>query len=81
MDTVYATEGDPLNLRMRRTKRKDGPMDDLHQFRLREVADSAVLESLDPSVRESVAENTRTSRGWTALVTQGVGKVVMRARG
>ena len=69
MDTVYATEGDPLNLRMRRTKRKDGPMDDVHQLRLREVADSAVLESLDPSVRETVAENTRSSRGWTALVT------------
>lgn len=47
VDTVYVTEGDPYNLTLRRTKRKEGPVDDLLRLRLNQVEGtrSAVLSS------------------------------------
>jgi hypothetical protein len=48
VDTVYKTEGDVRNLRLYRTKRKDGPTDDSLQLQLNMVpgTDSAVLSRL-----------------------------------
>lgn len=48
VDVVYKTEGDARNLRLYRTKRKDGPTDDVLQLQLNMVpgTDSAVLSML-----------------------------------
>lgn len=42
-DTVYVTEGDEADLRLSRTKRKEGPREDEHQLRLSPLAASCVL--------------------------------------
>ncbi len=44
VDTVYRLKGDPEHLVLSRTKRKDGPEHDELHLRLREAADSVVLE-------------------------------------
>jgi hypothetical protein len=69
MDTVYATEGDPLNLRLRRTKRKDGPMEDTHQLRLVAAGTSAVLASLDPEIQRHADDTSHITRAWVDIVT------------
>jgi len=43
VDTVYAADGNPRAVRLYRTKRKDGPADDVLTLRLDKVANSAVL--------------------------------------
>lgn len=43
VDTVYQTEGDHTGITLKRTKRKDGPPDDVHQLRLETVLDSGVM--------------------------------------
>jgi hypothetical protein len=46
-DTVYGLKGDPHGVaELRREKRKDGPLDDVHQLRLKTVLDSCVLENV-----------------------------------
>ncbi|TFV66092.1 UNVERIFIED_ORG: hypothetical protein E4P37_07940 [Bacillus sp. AZ43] len=54
MDTVYLTEGGDGLVDLKRTKRKDGPMADIHRLRFRQVGISGVLEPTtspeDPSV-------------------------------
>jgi len=67
MDTVYTTEGDPLNLRLRRTKRKDGPMEDTHQLRLVASGESAVLEPMDAAVHRKASDSDLEARSWVAL--------------
>jgi hypothetical protein len=67
MDTVYTTEGDPLNLRLKRTKRKDGPMEDTFQLRLVPTVESAVLEPMDAAVHRKASDNDLESRSWVAL--------------
>jgi hypothetical protein len=42
-DTVYQIEGDPSLMRLTRTKRKDGPTDDMHQLSLSRVLESCVV--------------------------------------
>lgn len=51
VDTVYLTEGDPQNLRLSRTKRKDGPLQDVLNLQLHDVpgTGSAVIDSVVPS--------------------------------
>lgn len=59
VDTVYKTEGDTRNLRVYRTKRKDGPMEDSIQLRLNAVdgTESAVLSRLIDGVRMTDSED------------------------
>ena len=45
VDTIYQTEGDHNGVALKRTKRKDGPPDDLHQLRLLTVLMSGVVEN------------------------------------
>jgi hypothetical protein len=45
VDTVYQIEGDAQLLQLKRTKRKDGPVDDLIRLRLNTVLDSVVVSS------------------------------------
>lgn len=46
-DTVYRIKGDPHSVaELRREKRKDGPLEDIHQLRLKAVLDSCVLENV-----------------------------------
>ncbi|GAA4908300.1 AAA family ATPase [Streptomonospora salina] len=45
VDTVYQTEGDGRLIQLKRTKRKDGPVDDLVRLSLNPVADSVVVAS------------------------------------
>jgi len=45
VDTVYTTEGDARLMKLSRTKRKDGPREDLLQLRLSPVLDSGVIVS------------------------------------
>lgn len=56
-DTVYLARGDAGLVGLERTKRKDGPMDDVHQLRLK------VLEQIGSGVIESTrgADMTRAS--------------------
>lgn len=42
-DTVYQIEGDPSFMKLERTKRKDGPADDLLKLRLSPVGESMVV--------------------------------------
>jgi hypothetical protein len=58
VDTVYATEGDELCLKLSRRKRKDGPRDDEHTLRLTPYLDSAYLETTSPLP----ADTTRSER-------------------
>ncbi len=67
MDTVYTTEGDPLNMRLRRTKRKDGPMEDSLQLRLVPTGAYAVLEPMDAAVHRRASDSDLESRAWAAL--------------
>lgn len=57
VDTVYVTEGDPDNLTLKRTKRKDGPVSDQMTLRLSPVdgTKSAVLNSHPQLVVEGSA--------------------------
>ena len=80
MDTVYTTEGDPLNMRLRRTKRKDGPMEDSHQLRLVAAGDSCVLESLDPAVQQRVDDSSQITRAWVDIVTVFGDQVLTRTQ-
>jgi AAA domain len=53
VDTVYQTEGDHTGIILKRTKRKDGPPDDVLQLRLETVLDSGVSQN---RVRRSPGE-------------------------
>jgi hypothetical protein len=46
VDTVYQTEGDARLVTLRRTKRKDGPVDDVMRLTLNPVLDSVVVSSV-----------------------------------
>lgn len=45
VDTVYQTEGDGRLIHLKRTKRKDGPVDDALRLTLNPVADSVVVSA------------------------------------
>ncbi|WP_100502044.1 AAA family ATPase [Geodermatophilus chilensis] len=79
MDTVYTTEGDPLNMKLRRTKRKDGPMEDQLHLRLTEVGRSAVLQSLDVEVQRKTTDSDLDVRAFVALGTAFGDRVFTKA--
>lgn len=43
VDTIYTTEGDARLIKLERTKRKDGPLDDILQLQLQPTAESVVV--------------------------------------
>ena len=59
MDTVYVTEGGDGLVRLRRTKRKDGPMEDTHLLRFEQVGPSGVLASTRPTEAPAVELDRR----------------------
>ncbi|MGR7025683.1 AAA family ATPase [Geodermatophilus sp. URMC 62] len=59
MDTVYTTEGGDGLVKLRRTKRKDGPMEDTHQLLFEQVGPSGVLVSTKPTEAPAVALDKR----------------------
>ena len=59
MDTVYVTEGGDGLVRLRRTKRKDGPMEDTHQLQFQQVGLSGVLVSTRPTEAPAVELDRR----------------------
>lgn len=64
-DTVYVTEGDEVELRLSRTKRKEGPREDEHQLRLSSIGASCVLLE---SVRGQDRVSTDSERRLLAAV-------------
>lgn len=69
VDTAYTTDGTGEGLKLKRTKRKDGPLADEHQFRLVEVGESAVLESTAAMSKGEADEHTRAAvaAAWETL--------------
>jgi AAA domain/Bifunctional DNA primase/polymerase, N-terminal len=59
MDTVYTTEGGDGLIKLKRTKRKDGPMEDTHLLRFEPVAASGVLVSTKPTETPAVELDRR----------------------
>lgn len=57
VDTVYLTEGDPENLKVSRTKRKDGPREDVLNLQFQPVpgTDSGVVDTAFPSTSSASA--------------------------
>jgi predicted ATP-dependent serine protease len=60
VETVYKTSGDDRLIKLNRTKRKDGPREDIHQFRIHPVdfTDSCVLMPtgpLDPAATQGAS--------------------------
>lgn len=65
VDTAYLADGEPKYLRLARTKRKDGPLDDVHTLVLREVEGSCVFVAPDAASEALPAE--RIGEAWVAL--------------
>lgn len=67
VDTVYLTEGDPASMRLSRTKRKDGPTEDVLMLSLEAITgtDSAVL------VSAAMADLSRRAADLLAVFSEG----------
>ncbi len=77
VDTVYRLKGDAEHLVLSRTKRKDGPEHDELHLRLREAADSVVVESAGGVSTPSRAE-TILSIFRVHFSTTGASKATLR---
>jgi hypothetical protein len=66
MDTVYVTDGGDGLVKLSRTKRKDGPRDDVHQLQFQQVGASGVLASTRPTESPAV-ELDRLAVAYRAL--------------
>lgn len=78
-DTVYQVDGDGQSMRLQRTKRKDGPRDDLHQLAIRWVpgTDSASVRSLSAADKLQNAD-ILLSAYMSAFAQTGASKAELR---
>lgn len=78
-DTVYQVDGDGQSMRLQRTKRKDGPRDDLHQLAIRwePETDSATVRSLSVADRLQNAD-ILMSAYMSAFANTGASKAELR---
>jgi predicted ATP-dependent serine protease len=79
-DTVYQVEGDGQLMRVERTKRKDGPLEDVHQLsiRRREGSDSAVIRCLSAVKPRSSNQDRMLSAFVSAFGSTGATKTELR---
>jgi len=78
VDTVYTTEGDARLMKLSRTKRKDGPREDILQLRLSPVLDSGVIVSAIAADMNGRARDLM-SVFMSAFVATGATKADLRA--
>lgn len=80
-DTVYQVSGDGQLMRVERTKRKDGPREDVHDLAIRWVPDtnSAVIRNLSADKTRSSNQDRMLSAFVSAFAETGASKAELRA--